>query len=248
MIWRVFFTECVKLKRTLALWMVFIAPMVVVTLQLLVGLSHQSPIGRNGADPWVQITQNTIGLWTVLMMPLFVTLETSLLAGLEHADKNWKSLLALPAPRWTVYGSKLAVMIALLWAAHVVLIGGTILSATLLSHFRPELKLVDMPLSLLLRPVLRISASALLAVTIQHWVSLRWQSFTAALGFGMCAMVVSFVAVNSDTWGRWFPWSMPMYTMRAAAHRGQDPLFIAIGGAVIVAAIGAWEFSRREIV
>ena len=78
------------------------------------------------------MVRQTVEVWTLLMMPMFVTLETSLLAGLENTGKNWKSLLALPAPRWTVYVSKLVVTISLLWAAHAVLIAGTIGSGRLL--------------------------------------------------------------------------------------------------------------------
>jgi hypothetical protein len=181
------------------------------------------------------------------MMPLFVTLETSLLAGLEHTDKNWKTLLALPAPRWTIYLAKLIVTIAMVWAAMAILAGGLIATATMLKYIQPVLKLGDMPLGLLLWPLLRVAVSCLLAVTIQHWVSLRWQSFTAAIGFGMTVMVMGFIAVNSATWGRWFPWSMPIHAIRKAATGEANLMLVAVAGAVVVAAVGCWEFSRREI-
>ncbi|MEO8028105.1 MAG: ABC transporter permease, partial [Bryobacteraceae bacterium] len=110
MLIRVLRTEFLKLKRTLALWMVVVAPVVVVLLQFLVGYKGGERLSQ-GNDAWPAIVRNSVALWTILMMPLFVTLETSLLAGLEHTDKNWKTLLALPAPRWTIYASKLIVTI-----------------------------------------------------------------------------------------------------------------------------------------
>jgi hypothetical protein len=192
------------------------------------------------------MVQNTVGLWTILMMPMFLTLETSLLAGLEHADKNWKSLLALPQPRWMVYASKWLVTVGLLWAAHVLLVGGTIASGTVLRAFRPVLHIDALPLGPLVRSMAKVSMTALLALTIQHWVSLRWQSFTAAMGFGMCAMVVGFVAVNSADWGPWLPWSMSMHALRPKPG-APDLMGIAIAAALVAMALGAWEFSRREI-
>lgn len=101
-----------------------------------------------------------VEVWTLLIMPLFVTLETSLLAGLENTGKNWKSLLALPAPAWTVYVSKLVVTVSLLWSAHVLLIGGLAGSGRVLKLVYPALNLGRMPLAPFVLPMCRISVSA----------------------------------------------------------------------------------------
>src|SRR5690349_25160712 len=105
----VILTEVSKLKRTLALWMAIRAPMVIVNLYFIVGIAGPGPLVRQGTDTWVLLTRNTVQLWTVLMLPLFITLETSLLAGLEHSERNWKFLLSLPIPKWTLYAAKLIV-------------------------------------------------------------------------------------------------------------------------------------------
>ena len=245
---RVLSTECLKLKRTLALWMVLVAPLVIVALQFMVAYYGAERIANNRQGAWLAIARNAIAMWTVLMMPLFVTLETSLLAGLEHAQNNWKSLLTLPAPRWMIYASKLVVMIALLWSAMLVLLAGSMLSGVVLKSAQPLLKLDALPLAPLLDPLAKIAVAALLAVTIQHWVSLRWQNFTAALGFGMCATVMGFVAANSDKFGPWFPWSMPLVmVLRGTTQPGDPNLTLAIGGAAVCATAGCWEFVRREI-
>lgn len=248
---RVLLTECLKIKRTLALWMVVIAPFVIVLLQFLVAFFGADRVAERTTDVWASTSRNTVAMWTVLMMPLFLTLETSLLAGVEHADKNWKSVLALPVPRWTIYLSKLLVTTAMLWAAHAVLVAGALASGAILSATRPVLKIDAMPLAVLVQPVLRVSMAALCATAIQHWVSLRWQSFTAAMGFGMCVTVVGFVAANSSDYGPWVPWSMSVYAIRSTVTNAGDPssrvLFVALAGAVVVAVAGALEFSRREI-
>ena len=245
---RVLATEALKVKRTLALWMVLVAPSAIVLLSFLIMFFGAERLARGGGDQWRQLTSNTTGLWTLLMMPMFVTLETSLLAGLEHAEKNWKSLLALPAPRWTIYAAKLLVMIAMLWAAHLVLFGLTYGSAFVLRATRPVLGLDALPLLPFAGLLVRISGAALFGLAIQHWVSLRWQSFPAALGFGMCAMILGFVAANSPEWGRWVPWSMPIFTSGVSRAAGViNPLPVALAGAAVVAVLGAWHFSRREI-
>jgi len=247
MFFRVLSGECLKLKRTLALWMALVSPLLMVLLQFGVSFKGASVFLRDGKDAWPPMVRQTVEVWTLLMMPLFVTLETSLLAGLENTGKNWKSLLALPSPRWTVYSAKLVVAIALLWAAHAVLIGGTIVSGLLLQLLHPALNLGNIPLSPFIPPMLRVSVSALLAVAIQHWVSLRWQSYTAAMGFGMCAMIAGVFASQSAALGSWFPWSLPIRAVMDGAA-GQDRITaLAVGGAIVAASMGCWEFVKREI-
>lgn len=244
---RVLSTECLKLKRTLALWMVLVSPLVMVLIEFAITAKGAHGLIAGGKDAWPPIVRQTVEVWTLLMMPMFVTLETSLLAGLENTGKNWKSLLALPAPRWTIYISKLVVTICLLWAAHAVLILGTIGSGWLLKLLYPALSLGTMPLSPFVVPMLRVSAAALLGVAIQHWVSLRWPSYTVAMGFGMCAMILGIFAVQSAALGAWFPWSLPIRAVLDGATGQERITAVAVVGAVAAAMIGCWGFVRREI-
>lgn len=247
MFFRVLLTECLKLKRTLALWMVLVSPLVMVLLEFAITAKGARGLVQSGKDAWPPMVRQTIEVWTLLMMPMFVTLETSLLAGLENTGKSWKSLLTLPAPRWTVYVSKLVVTISLLWLAHAVLIVATIGSGRLLKVLYPALNLGTMPLSPFVFPMLRVSVSALLAVAIQHWVSLRWHSYTVAMGFGMCAMIIGVFAVQSSILGSWFPWSLPIRAVMDGAAGLDRITAVAVLGAIMAATIGCWGFVRRDI-
>jgi hypothetical protein len=247
MFFRVLSTECLKLKRTLALWMVLVSPLVMVLLQFLISNKGANVFLRDGADAWPPMVRQTVEVWTLLMMPMFVTLETSLLAGLENTGNNWKNLLALPAPRWTLYVSKLVVAIALLWLAHIILIIGTIGSGLLLRRDHPAMNMGGMPLSPFVVPIARVSVSTLLAVVIQHWVSLRWRSFTVAMGFGMCAMIIGVFAVQSKEFGAWFPWSLPIRAVLDGATGVDRITLMAVVGAIIAVSVGCLEFVRREI-
>ena len=239
-------TEAAKLKRTLALGMTVIAPIVIVILYFLVGLAGSGGVTRQGTDSWAFLTRNTVQLWTLLMLPLFITLETSLLAGLEHTERNWKFLLSLPIPRWTVYVAKLIVVIGLVWLAHVVLVAGTLLSGHLLRQFAPALKLGALPVSQIAWPLTKVSLALVLAVTIQHWVSLRWSSFVVAMGFGMCAMVVGFIAANSATYGPFVPWSLTLHTLVPRGTAPVSPMLFSTVAGLIVAIAGAIHFTRHE--
>ena len=118
--------EVIKLRRTLAFWMVFIAPLVVVLLNVAMLAQRSQMFARSKEDPWALLARSVFILWGFIMLPLFVTLESALLAGLEHGERQWQNLLALPVPRWTVFLTKLIVLGALIVAAHAILFAGTI--------------------------------------------------------------------------------------------------------------------------
>ncbi len=84
------------------------------------------------------------------------------------------------------------------------------------------------------------------------WVSLRWRSFSVAIGTGIIATVVGFfTAVTTDLvgggWPRYFPWSLPMLAL-ANSHPDLNLLLCAgfISG-ILVAIAGCLDFCRLEV-
>jgi hypothetical protein len=98
---RVLFAELLKMKRTIALALVVIAPFAVGTLILFA--VAQAPFSmlrvRNAAgSQWMELARLNLELWGALMLPLFITIETALIAGLDHSENQWKILFAAPGP------------------------------------------------------------------------------------------------------------------------------------------------------
>lgn len=135
MLLRVLHAESLKMKRTIALALVVIAPFAVGALILFV--ASQSPFStlrmRNAAgNQWMALARLNLLIWAALMLPLFITLETALMAGLDHAGNQWKNLLARPAPRWTFYAAKLLVVMAMTAASTALLLCGVLLAGAIL--------------------------------------------------------------------------------------------------------------------
>src|SRR5512147_1633287 len=82
--------ELLKTKRTLAFWMVLIAPTVMSLLQIMVLMRIQVGAEDTSSTLWRSTASNMFNIWTILAMPLFITLETALLANVEHSEKQWK--------------------------------------------------------------------------------------------------------------------------------------------------------------
>jgi len=242
--------ERLKLRGTLAAWTCVIAPATVVLLYVLQLAVSRVPANfvASPAKSWLMYSQSVLALWLFLMLPLLVTLQSALLAGLEHADHHWKHLLALPLPRGVHYLAKLVTLAAMVLASFAILLLLLPLGGLALMALKPALGLAGMPdLGWLLRSLSLAFAASLLIVAVHTWVSVRWRSFTVAVSVGMGATVAGFLVGQSDRFGHWYPWSMPVQVL---AGKGEHASFVVaaglLGGAA-VALLGLADFSRREM-
>jgi hypothetical protein len=186
------------------------------------------------------------------MMPLYITLETALIAGLDHSDNQWKSLLARPVPRWTLYVAKLIVVVLMTAASTFVLLCGILIDGAILARVQSEAVFgFPVPWAAIFRDGAQVMGLAFLALTIQHWVSLRWHSFSVAMGAGIVATVVGGFAVaaaqQDGGWPRYFPWALPMLVLARQPHNIEAALLISNALGLIVAAAGCLEFCKREV-
>ncbi|MGH9582432.1 MAG: ABC transporter permease [Bryobacteraceae bacterium] len=162
------------MKRTIALKMVVLAPVAVVLLTLF--MASQAPFStlrmhRAAADPWRALSRVNLQFWGLLMLPMYVTLQTALIAGIDH-DNQWKALFARPVPRWTTYVAKLAVVITMAVASAAILVAGVLAEGGFLNWFDAELGFgAAVPVALIARQAAQMTGLAFLSLTIQHWVS-----------------------------------------------------------------------------
>jgi len=252
---RVLWAESLKMKRTVALRMAVVAPVVV--LLLVVFLASQAPsfILNNAVrygSPWIALARPPFAFWAILMMPLYVTLQTALIAGLEHAENHWKSLLALPIPRWTPYLAKLLMAATLICTSTALLVLGIVLAGLVLPMLQPQLHFGSpIPWFGIFKLSAQITGLAFLSLAIQHWVSLRWRSFSVATGVGIVAMLIGYImvlnSVQGGSWSIYFPWALPMLPL--ARNPGNVGQVLVISGSIgfVAAAAGCYDFCRRDV-
>jgi hypothetical protein len=241
--------EGLKLRGTLALRMCLVAPLVVVALYVLqmtfMNFDRRPPMAPDEA--WETLTKSVMGLWALLMLPLFVTLQAALLAGLEHRDRQWKHLLALPLPRHAHYLAKSAALIGMVALAQSILAVLIPLGGWALAVLQPKFGIAGPPpfamIGLLSLP---IWVGALLMCGLQLWISIRWSSFTVAVATGMTATVMGFLIGQSERFGPWYPWSMPVQALANKQQHLDQVLIVASVGAIAVTLLALLDFSRRE--
>src|SRR5215469_3657317 len=220
--------EVFKLRRTLALWSSLLVPAVVIAMTMAVNLSRSQGTEfvldhPNGWD--TLMLDQTLVFWCFVLLPLFVALEASLLAGLEHRENTWKYLFALPVRRWTVYIGKLVVGMALVCLSSLVLAAGTALQGWLLVIFRPDLGVTyPIPWNLIIFRNFGFVPVVFLLLAIELWVATRWRSFTVPMSLGIAGTLIGVTLLRTlknsistpagPLLASVFPWSLP-YVMIA---------------------------------
>lgn len=246
-LWRALVAERLKLRGTLALWMCAIAPAVVVALYVLQISVRDWNAPKSGADEaWEMFARSVLGLWAFLMVPLYVTLQAALLAGLEHGNQQWKHLLALPVPRSVHYLSKWVVLNAMVFGSTALLVALIPPAGALVAKLQPAFGLAGPPpLAMIVRAGVLVALCTMLLAAIQLWVAVRWRSFTVAVSTGMVATVGGFLIGQSKDYGYLYPWSMPTQAIASDPAHLHDAVLLSTAGAVLVTAAGVVNLLRR---
>ena len=240
---RVLYAELLKLKRTLAFRVVFVLPLLVALLQFF-ALWRVRKIGAD-FKLWETLPTNMLTIWAVFMMPLLITLETALLNGIEHGDRQWKHLLALPIPRHTVYLAKFVVAQALIAASTLFLCALTVLVGLAVMQLRPELASpVPVPYGWLAKHAALVWLAAWLIIAIHTWVSVRWPGFVMALGTGIAGTFFALFAASASV-GKYYPWLLPMNIF--SAERFAVALWLGVAGGAVALFLGCLDFVRRDV-
>ena len=100
--------EALKVKRTMALALAVLLPAAPVAVYFMVLLREGQVTTIKEISPASVIVQSVFAVWASLVFPVFAAVEGSLLAGIEHQNRGWKHLFALPPARGSVIAAKFA--------------------------------------------------------------------------------------------------------------------------------------------
>ncbi|KXK15422.1 MAG: ABC-2 family transporter protein [Chloroflexi bacterium OLB14] len=247
--------EVIKLRRTLAFWMMFLAPLGIVALTVFFNIRLSADVSGADKDAWAVMVRDTLGFWVVLMLPMFVALESSLMAQLEHSQKMWKHLFSLPSQRWTIYLAKLIITMIIVGISTAVLMAGIVLSGWLLQHFgiRPDFNWIspNPTWDVAIRTALLVFILSWCMIALQTYVSMKWSSFIVSLGIGSIGSMMSFILVRSVTLAQVIPWSLPFNALEPYIKQGSSlelPLLVSLAGTFIFTLFGLWDLSTKDII
>jgi len=241
--------EALKVKRSLAL----IAALVIPLFPAVVNLAGALRRGLAGdaeelaaLGPWGLYVRYAIKFWVIFALPMVIALLAALLAQVDHKPKQWKQLFALAYPRSALYAAKWLALAGVTLLSTLVFAGANIVGGMIVAALRPDLGLeLPLPLGEVVGKPLLAWALALAAISIHHWIALRWPSFLSSLAVGFAASVANLFLISSYLYERaaFFPWAMPSQAYGA----WQGTLRASLIAAALVYALARAEFVRRDV-
>ena len=185
--------DALKLRRTAALWLALAGGALPVLLNFLIFYSKGDKLLKPGQNPWPMYLNMSWQTASILLLPLFVVLLSSLLLALEHRSTGWKQLLVQPVGRGAVYASKLLVLLGLNLLAQTLYVVLLLASGVVLGWLRPEL-VFQQHLPHLAPLVLMLGHTFLATLGIlgvHYAVALAVRSFAGPLALGIGGIVTA---------------------------------------------------------
>jgi hypothetical protein len=250
--WALVSAEMIKLRRTAALWVTLVAPLLVIVLELIVLFDRTSyPMG-DGKAVWRLLLGNGWSFWLMFFVPMLVAFQCASLANLEHSGKHWKQLFAFPLPRWSVYATKIGVCALLLGVSFLVTTLGFVADVLVYSAAGGHELASPIPWSDILGTAGTTYAACLLIIAIQSWLSARFAGMATSFGIGFAATVIGviLIPIGRGAISSRYPWMLPLYTYTLAVGPGNRngahaALIGSVGGAVAVV-LACWDLARRR--
>lgn len=242
--------ELYKLRRTLALWLAGLASFSVVALQVLVVYQRRGMYVHREGNAWIWFGDSIFPYWTWMALPLFIGLQSALLAGLEHRAGQWKHLYALPVSRASVYAAKQTVGLLLIGLSTFCLVAFTLLGGWLLQAVEPALGFTwDVPWGRLVRFGLGVYLASWLTIAIHIWISHRWKSFVVSMSISVAASVFAMFAAESRL-ALLYPWVLPRLAAEAFTTGEMRWAAMAIGSmaGVAFAVWGCRDTTSRDVI
>lgn len=251
--------EPLKLKRSLAPVLAVVLPAIPGSLQLLGTLQNGAGRPSANVDPAGWFLHGAFAIWCFLLLPLYVALQCSLVAGVEHQSQGWRQVLTLPVPRSSVFLAKFLTHLALLAGGFAVLLAGTYLALRAAATLRPDVGLeVPFPWIDAYRLTALTFLASLFLLAVHSFVALRWASF--ALNIALAIVGVVMALALSDTRLIWlYPWSLPVAVQGSVAghafgwgsphslSRAYAALLEGGGAALLLVLLGGRVLVRRDV-
>lgn len=236
MIGRVFRADVLKLRRSMAMVLVWLGPVGVIALTAAnFGLRYDYLVKLHQDDLWQGLLDNISGLASFALL-LGAALLTSMLAGYEHRTNAWKQLLALPVTRSSVFISKALLCAALLLISSALLAAGTYLLGGVLG-FGWNAPIADI-IGISFYPAL----AGLGIMGIQLWLAVVVKNQAIALTAGIAGTIIGMFSFRLPDWVMW-KW--------VVLQMGASPLdgFMLEGliCGVVVVLLGTVHFVGRDV-
>lgn len=243
MLIKLIYIELIKTKRSLALLMMFLSPLMVLFVNILLFIHADGKVVESKG--WGQFWMVNYAMWGYFMMPLYIALITALLNGIEHRSNGWRFMMALPVKQGELFFAKLILAWLYLLGASGVLFLSVLTSIflfDLLGYQGADISSVEASFKLIYATI-----ACMAILTIQHIVSWRWSNIVVSLGLGVVS-TMSIMQFSSSQYWRFNPWTYTLMATNASDQAMQSQAIIySLGVTLVLSLLGMFWLGRREI-
>lgn len=239
--WAPYVVEYHKLRRSLALLVAAVVPLLIAVFIFFNVVRGQHP------RPWDMWMLSASAVWAFFMLPMSVIALSALVAQTEHAGRSWDHLRALPVPRWQLYAAKAAMIMLVLALMTMAVLLTSAAAVWLAAQLKPALAPTgDFNSWRYLGVLIRMYLSSMLLIAVQLWLALRYASFVPALAVGIGGTFFAVVGTSARI-GVALPWQIPVNMLAADPARADTALLIGFVGGIASLVGMLIHLSRRDV-
>jgi hypothetical protein len=195
-----FQSEWLKKKRSLATWIVLIGGFFTPVIVIIVRIVYSSQLATMYAAPnfWMRLWDNSWESMSIFLMPIGVILATSLITQIEYKNNCWKQLHTTPLNYTTIFFSKLAVIIVMMFQFFILFNIGIYLSALVPYLVKSGVPYppAPIPFAYFIRENCLFFVDCLPIIAIQYLISLRYKNFLVPVGAGIAGWIAAIGALS----------------------------------------------------
>jgi lantibiotic transport system permease protein len=247
----VYSAELLKLKRSIALKLVFLIPLLIILLMIGTLLNKNPELYDK--EMFDNMLCSVHVSWLIIVLPMFLAIEVGLISSSEQATSQWKHIFCLPIPRKKILFAKWLVEITIMIAAHLILITLFVLSFPMLALFMPQINFVIYLSALdFLGLFAMICLSSIGLASLHYAFALLSPGIIPAIAFGVVAVTFSMGITWSTVGINWFPWTLTLVAVsKYIPLEGQFSMLQALGisllATVLSITISIPLFAKKDI-
>ena len=243
--------ELLKLKRTIAFLLAILIPVLFIVLIIFMVLDRG--LENYDKEMYFHLLNFAVSLWPVIILPMFLSIESGLISSTETVTGQWKHIYCLPIPKWKVLFAKWLVMITVCFASHALFVMLFMGSFPILQLFEPQGAIVPYMDTLDFAWFFVILCVSSLGLTTIHFIfSLLFPGLVGNIGLGISAVTLAL----GLTWGgqflEYFPWTAPLaglvnFVDIEADFRPPVAMLSSVITAAVWLILGLFAISRKDI-
>jgi lantibiotic transport system permease protein len=217
--------ESIKVKNTIGFWSALIFPAMITFLNFMIYLNRPKLLIESTGNTWILFTRNSLTMWGMLFLPLFIGIITFYINYVDHKANGWKHLYALPIPKWSIYTSKLIISILVVALSTVFFFIINYSTMKFLQLINPAIPFYKhMFPSIIMMIFLKTMLASMGIIAIQFVISILFQNFLYPLGF---SVIATFSALFLFGWEKivYYPYAYQAFAARDLVT-GNSALFI----------------------